>query len=101
MVEDAETLMEAVEENIFAKQETLNYHLLTELTNLLDDAESEIREWLLTQGTLFHRKARKYLSKFDKDIRPSLAAKPCDTKVILGGFSRVIPGEEIRVMNAD
>ena len=89
MAQDTEHLLLAVNENIFEKPKKPNYHILTEYDNIVEDAVPEIREWFLVQGSMFHDRARKFLSRFDKDLNPSLKKKKGGVRAVLGGFSRV------------
>lgn len=70
--DDADDLVMAVEENLFGEQDTLHLHIRTEYDNLLRDKLPSLKEWILKQGSLFHRKVREYVSKHDLDLNPAL-----------------------------
>lgn len=88
MSQDALDLMEAVSENLeTTDSQELNLHVRTEYDNVAVDRLPEIKQWLLVEGSKFHAKVRKYLSKFDYDINPTLSG-PRGGKVVIGSFSR-------------
>lgn len=89
LANDTVELMSAIEENLAGMQEMPNYHIKTEYDNVAQDSLPVIRAWFLKQGSAFHKKARDFLSKHDKDINPSLKDKEGGARVVLGGFSRV------------
>ena len=84
---DMEDLITAVDQNIASQSDFPNHHIKTRYDNIIEDAVPEIRRWLLDQGAKFHKEARKFLSKFDKDIQPRLHAKKGGARVALGSFS--------------
>ena len=86
LARDNDTLVQAVEENLFEAQETRNLHLRTEYDNIFREDIPKIREWLFSQGALFHKRAREYLSKFDKDINPR-SEKEGGGTVVISAFS--------------
>ena len=90
LTRDSANLVYAVEENIFSKTEIPNLHITTEYDNVSKDAADDLRRLLLEKGAEFHAKAREILSKYDKDLNPSLFEKEGGTKVVLSTFSRVI-----------
>ncbi|RIL09857.1 MAG: hypothetical protein DCC75_05625 [Proteobacteria bacterium] len=69
---DNESLFTAIEENIFNRQEIANLHIRTEYDNVLKSAIPKIRAWLLEEGAAFHKRARDFISIFDKDLNPGL-----------------------------
>ncbi len=89
MATHTEHLMSSIEENIAEEQFLPNYHILTEYDNIATNALPEVREWILREGSKFHKKTRAYLAKFDKDLNPRLATKEGGVRVVVGGFSRV------------
>jgi Family of unknown function (DUF6502) len=93
MASDTEDLMSAIEENISDTGVQPNLHLLTEYDNISPEAETEIRQWLLHSGAVFHRSARDFLAKFDRDLNPKLDNARSGIRVVIGGFSRISPRE--------
>ena len=86
--QDIGNLIQAVEENIAALESNSNLHIRTVYDNVYEKHIPKIREWMLLQGKAFHRRARAFISKMDKDIRTS--KKPSDragAKVVLTAFS--------------
>ncbi|MCB0359459.1 MAG: hypothetical protein KDD44_07475 [Bdellovibrionales bacterium] len=85
MASGVASLIEAVEENVLEDQPIRNLHLQTEFGNIYEEDLVQIRKWLLAEGKAFHRRARDYLSQFDKDFksRPGKAG----ARVTLGTFS--------------
>jgi len=92
---DATYLMDSVEENALDKPKTPNLHIMTEYDNIPVDEISDVRKWVLKQGSLFHKKVRDYVSKHDLDITPR-KGKEGGGKMVIGSFSRAYeppPGE--------
>lgn len=90
MASDTADMMSAIEENVGKVSEIPNYHLVTEFDNIDSSAVPNIRKWLLREGGKFHRRAREFLSRHDIDLNPTLYTDGGGTKVIVGGFSRVV-----------
>jgi len=86
--QDLDALVMAVEENLFAPKKLTNLHIHTEYDNIRQDKLEEIRQWMLTAGKEFHRKAREFLTKYDLDIFPAEGAEG-GGRVALGAFSFV------------
>jgi len=87
MGRDTEDLSLAIEENIIQQPEIPNLHIRTEYDNVYQSAVPKIRKWLIEEGSKFHRRAREYVAKYDKDIHPGQG--PGGGRVLLGSFSRV------------
>ena len=85
--QDMNDLLQAVNENIFEEEETANLHLRTEFDNIDPEAEEKIRNWLLDEGSLFHEKARKFISAYDADVNPDLSFSGKGIRAVLGTFS--------------
>lgn len=85
---DVDTLITAVEENIFTEGESPNLHIRTEYDNIYKSDLPAIRAWILEEGKEFHRRVREFLSRYDKDItsRPSGEA---GATVAVGAFSLI------------
>lgn len=84
---DMEDLICAVEENTFEAPPILNHHVKTHYDNVTIEALPKIRTWLLKHGAKFHKQARAFISKYDKDLQPRLKSKPGKARVALGSFS--------------
>lgn len=84
---DLDDLFEAAEENALNANEIPNLHIRTTYDKVVASAEPEVREWLLSEGSKFHERAREYLSKFDADINSQLAREKKFVKVALGSYS--------------
>ncbi|RIL12652.1 MAG: hypothetical protein DCC75_00075 [Proteobacteria bacterium] len=52
---------------------------------LVASALPAIRKWLLNQGIQLHKRARIYLSRFDRDLNPS--PDKGGARVVVGAFS--------------
>ena len=89
LASDSADLVEAVEENIFKPQPMPNLHIKTQYDNICPEFIPEIRAWFLERGEIFHEEARKFLSKFDKDLNPKFAAKAGKARAAVGTFSVV------------
>jgi hypothetical protein len=84
---DGADLLSCIEQNSFTTTATPNLHLKTEFDNIPIDFLPRIREWSLKEGEKFHRRARAYLSKFDRDLNkvsPTLAGR---ARVAVATFS--------------
>jgi hypothetical protein len=86
---DVDDLVVAAEENHLSSQEVTNLHLTTYYDRVPIRYEEKIRKWFIREGSLLHRKARSFLSKFDRDLNPDLAPDSDYLRVSLGSFSRV------------
>lgn len=89
LAEDLNDLVSGVEENVFERKEVPNLHLKTEYDKIDPRALPKIREWLIEQGEVFHRKARKFLAEFDGDLNPKRATDGEVARVVIGSFSRI------------
>lgn len=92
---DAEDLALAVEENIFLEPKVPNHHATTEYDNISKKHLGDLRKWLFEEGINFHKKARAFISKLDKDVKPELGGKG-GVRVVLGSFSRISEPQKIR-----
>lgn len=88
LTSDVDDLVVAVEENLLGEVDVPNLHGRTEYDNISVDALPEIREWVFKEGSLFHRKVRDYLSRFDRDINPEVGGKG-GARVVFSTFSRI------------
>ena len=89
LASDTDDLITAVEENIEGTEKVPNLHIKTEYDKVSEDAVEKIRNWFIKEGGVFHARARKFLSQFDKDINPDVKGKNCKVRVAVGTFSRV------------
>jgi hypothetical protein len=70
------------------KVDPKNLHIHTEYDNVPTKDLPKIRAWLLDQGKAFHRRAREYLSRFDRDVsRTSSESDSGSGRVIVTAFS--------------
>ena len=101
VAEDLKTLLEAAEENIFKDPAIPNLHLTTRYDNICQEDLLTIRRWLMAEGAKLHKRARLYLSKYDKDLNPKLANRRGGCRIALGSFSFVkepgLSSKKIRV----
>ena len=95
LARDIETLIIAAEENMAKANATSNLHIRTEYDNITPEELGEIRKWLLKEGKDFHKRARDYLSAFDKDVNLDLAEKEGGAQVALGAFAFAAPRKRI------
>ena len=80
-------LCEAVDKNIVDRQQVPHLHVATTYDNLSLSYLPQIRQWILNEGSAFHKRLREYLASFDKDINPTLARDEGGGKVVVGSFS--------------
>ena len=85
-VRDAETLLDAIEENIYEAHALPHLHVRTEFDNIAKPHVPAIRAWLLNEGAKFHKRARAFIAQYDKDINPNLRQSG-GAKIVLGTFS--------------
>jgi hypothetical protein len=88
LAQDLSDLTAAVEYNILEGSEVPNLHARTEFDNVFQDSIPQIREWILKEGSAFHKKAREYLASFDADLNPHIR-KGSGCRVVLTSFGRV------------
>lgn len=83
----------AVEENLFSTLVPKNQHLKTQFDNIALESLPVIKGWLLEQGSLFHRKVRAHLARYDLDLNPALGGKEGGARVVFGSFSLAMEKE--------
>lgn len=84
---DFSTLLNAVDENIFRRKKLTNVHLRTEYDNIFLQDLPEIRRWLTREAKDFHRRVRKFVSKFDKDLVRRNSDEEAGKRVAITTFS--------------
>lgn len=87
--DDIDRLTRVVETNVLGPSSQLSLHARTSYDRIRSDKIEEIRQWMLREGHLLHRKAREYLSKFDQDANPSANYAGPTTTVVLGSFGAI------------
>ena len=89
LASDSEDLLSAVEENLVNTPAIPNLHIKTHYDNICEEFVPQIRNWFLDRGAAFHREAREFLAKFDKDLNPALAKHKGGVRAAVGTFSRI------------
>lgn len=84
---DFDTLLGAVDENVFRRKTLTNIHLRTEYDNIFARDLPHIRKQLSEEAKEFHRKVRGILSQHDKDLVPGRADEEAGKRVTVGTFS--------------
>lgn len=88
--EDTADLVRAVEENTLLRPAMPNLHLKTEFTSIQSKHLASIREWLLVEGSKFHRRVESFLKQYDADASSLRMKKDEPTaRVAFGSFSVV------------
>ena len=87
LAEDTQDLVSAVDENLSSTEAIPNLHLKTEFTRINDASVPEIKSWLLHEGSRFHQRVKKFLSKYDADLNPKISSHCANTRVAFGSFS--------------
>ncbi|MBN8548812.1 MAG: hypothetical protein J0M12_05820 [Deltaproteobacteria bacterium] len=87
LADDLELIIQAAEENIVQRKPIRNLHLRTSFDNIYASDVPTIRRWFIDQGKLFHKRARDFLSQFDKDVNPRPNDEQAGVKVELGAYS--------------
>lgn len=88
LADDTRDLIFAVSENLGRTQGSPNLHVKTEYDNIPLKYSEQIRHWLLKEGSAFHRKARTFLARFDRDFKPEKEKSKGRLRVVIGSFSR-------------
>lgn len=89
LAEDIDDLGCCVDENLLGKAVPPHLHLKSDYDNIVPEALPKIRTWFLEQGDVLHRRARTFLSQFDRDANPRLKRGVSRARVVLGTFSMV------------
>ncbi len=84
--DDADSLLETVEENVLSEAELPQFHARTSYDNVRPDALDQIKRWFLKEGHEFHARVRKFVGQFDQDINPDAKFKGTGIKVVFGSF---------------
>lgn len=87
LAEDADDLISAVQENLELQPEQPNLHMKTEYNNIPRQYIDQIKHWLLKEGSIFHRSARRFLSQFDLDTSGKKVTSDERYRVAIGTFS--------------
>lgn len=84
---DYESLLAAALENLEPQDEIGNLHHRTEFDNVALEAMPTIKRWILEEGRKFHQRARRYISRFDLDLKPTKTPLAGGGRVVLGAYS--------------
>jgi hypothetical protein len=93
---DFDDLIRSVESNVTSdgREAAPNHHVRTQYDNIVAEAVPKIRTWMLKKGAELHEEARRFLSRHDKDLTPSIAKKRGGVRVVLGSFSLIDQSDE-------
>lgn len=97
LAQDIDTLIQAVEENVDTSQKITNLHIRTDFDNIYESDLPAVRKWLASEGRAFHKRARKFLARHDKDLGPERPLRDrAGASVTLTAFSltKVAPTQE-------
>ena len=94
---DFSDLLVVAKRNTEKKSKVPDLHLSTRYDNICLESIDDIKQWLLAQGAEFHRRARDYLSQYDKDLNPNLWEKEGGAKVTIGTFGCTGVDKDIRL----
>ncbi|MCB0328611.1 MAG: hypothetical protein KDD70_03075 [Bdellovibrionales bacterium] len=89
---DADALMQVIQKNVEQKLES-RLHLATEYDNIPDCYVEEIRNWLLLEGSKFHKKVSDYLQSYDRDFSNQDSDEPGVNTVRVVAFEHTHPSE--------
>lgn len=84
---DVEALTETVTGNLGDRASNPDLHLRTYFDNIPPEHLEEVRLWILAKGVAFHKEARAYLSRFDRDMNPELGSGKDRASVVVSTFS--------------
>jgi len=85
--DDITELLQTVEGNLTDHIEAPDLHLRTSYDNIPPEHLEDIRTWVLSKGAQFQAEVREYLSKFDRDINPTVTPGVERAKVTVSVFS--------------
>lgn len=83
---DISDFIRAVEQNIFQPPTVPHLHIKTDYDNIPSDMLPEIKALVLSEGDAFQKRMRDYLSRFDRDINPTVKGRG-RARVAVGTFS--------------
>lgn len=91
---DLDDIISAAESNIFEDEAVPHLHLTTRYDNVCPELLPAIRTWFMREGAKLHKRARRRLSRCDKDLNPRLKNRAGGGRVAIGTFSLVeIPSD--------
>lgn len=85
--QDIGDLISCVQYNLEPSTKEPNLHIRTEYDNIAEESVAEVKKWLLTHGSAFHRKVQQFMKKHDCDINPRLKDKKGGYRISLGSYS--------------
>lgn len=85
--DDIAALIKTVEGNLTDRSDQPDLQLRTSYDNIPPEYLEEIRAWVLKRGAAFQTEVRDYISKFDRDVNPAVAAGGERAKVSVSVFS--------------
>lgn len=86
LAQDIADVTSTVEQNVAKPHDVPHLHARTEFDNIFVADIPAIREWLLQEGSTFHKRVREYLAGFDKDLNPHIR-KEAGARIALTSFS--------------
>jgi hypothetical protein len=89
VAQDTEDLLISVKENVATPDTTPNLHIKTEYDQIPIEYSGKVKEWILDQGSDFHRRVREFLAQYDQDLNNSLTRSKDVVRVAVGSFSRI------------
>lgn len=89
LARDASDLIASVSENVLSDPQIPNLHGKTEFDNVSPAEAASLRQWMLEEGTAFHKRVAKYLSQFDRDVNRRASAEGEGVRVAICSFSLV------------
>jgi len=87
LAEDIGDLSRAVIDNIEVEGDLPHLHARTIFDNLSVDDLTAVREWSLNLGAEVHKRAREFLSRFDRDLHPEMLTSKERTRVVFSTYS--------------
>ena len=94
--DDVASLIETVQGNLTDRSERPDLQLRTSYDNIPPEHLEEIRTWVLERGAAFQTEVREYLSRFDRDVNPEVAAGGGRAKVSVSVFSLGRPLDQVK-----
>lgn len=85
---DISALIDAVLHNLSASDGGQDVHIRTEYDNIYVSEVPRIRAWLVDEARAFHKRARDFISNYDKDVFPSSSSAPAGARIMVSMFSQ-------------
>lgn len=95
LARDIASFIQSTEQNVARPDSIGEAYIRTEYDNISSRHLPQIRRWLVAHTKAFHKRARAYLARYDKDLNPRFDPRdPAGERVVLHAFSLSRPTPE-------